>query len=439
MSHCTCRPGSGAEHAQRPARHRACGACASGARACGAYDGGVSTPSSPSGGDSPLEHLLGDLLNLIGKSSPSQWELARQLGQAVATGGEAEPNVDPGERIRLEELGQVAELHVSHVTGIATAPGNGRALVVPATRSEWAARALHDWSRFLELLAGSLATPPGGAGGPGTAGPEALPGLAGLIGSLGQVMGPALLGMQIGSSVGHLARRAFGQYPIPVPRPPTGEVLLVPENIRSFADDWSLPPDEVRLWTCISEITHHTILSRPTVSSELSLLVESYAKGFEIDQQDVEKRLAEIDPLDFESFEAAIGSPTTFMGEMTSPGQRETLARIGAAAAAIEGYVDYVLDRAGQPLIHTYPALSEALRRRRVERDEGERLVERLLGVELDQGLFDRGSRFTQGVLDRAGDEALVKMWVSPGALPTPAEIEAPGLWLARTELAEGR
>ena len=42
-----------------------------------------------------------------------------------------------------------------------------------------------------------------------------------------------------------------------------------------------------------------------------------------------------------------------------------------------------------------------------------------------------------RGVVERAGDEALARLWVSPRELPTPAEVDAPGLWLARIELPE--
>jgi uncharacterized protein (DUF2342 family) len=38
-------------------------------------------------------------------------------------------------------------------------------------------------------------------------------------------------------------------------------------------------------------------------------------------------------------------------------------------------------------------------------------------------------------VIDRAGREGLSRLWQQAGALPTPAEVDAPGLWLARLDL----
>jgi uncharacterized protein (DUF2342 family) len=41
------------------------------------------------------------------------------------------------------------------------------------------------------------------------------------------------------------------------------------------------------------------------------------------------------------------------------------------------------------------------------------------------------------GVVERAGEEGLAKLWVSVRNLPTPSEVDAPGLWLERISLPE--
>ena len=66
---------------------------------------------------------------------------------------------------------------------------------------------------------------------------------------------------------------------------------------------------------------------------------------------------------------------------------------------------------------------------------EADRFVERLLGLELAQATYDRGAAFVAGVLERAGDDGLRRLWTDPDHLPTPAEVDAPGLWLARIDL----
>jgi uncharacterized protein (DUF2342 family) len=41
------------------------------------------------------------------------------------------------------------------------------------------------------------------------------------------------------------------------------------------------------------------------------------------------------------------------------------------------------------------------------------------------------------GVVERAGPEGLDRLWRSARDLPTPADVDAPGLWLARIELPD--
>jgi putative hydrolase len=235
--------------------------------------------------------------------------------------------------------------------------------------------------------------------------------------------------------VGHLAERAMGQYDLPIPRAESDELMMVPASIASFAEDWSLPLDDVRLWVCVSEVTHHAILSRPEVRARLQELLQGYAAGFQQDLGALEARLSEIDPSNPNALQEALGDPAALLGELQTPEQRSLLSQLQALTAALEGYVDHVMDTVGHRLISSYGSLTEALRRRRVERGEADRFVERLFGLELGQAQFDRGAAFVKGVLDRGGEQALARLWTSARLLPTPAEVDAPGLWLERISI----
>jgi putative hydrolase len=122
---------------------------------------------------------------------------------------------------------------------------------------------------------------------------------------------------------------------------------------------------------------------------------------------------------------------------MQSPAQHEIRRHLDALTAAIEGFVDHALDTVGGRLIGSYPSLTEALRRRRVMRGDGDKFVERLFGLELGQAQYERGSAFVDGVVERAGEQGLARLWTSARELPTPAEIDAPGLWLERISLPD--
>jgi len=373
--------------------------------------------------------MFGDLARLFSKQGPVNWDVARQTASWLATDGQAEPNVDPLERIRLEELVRVADLHVSSATGLNTSIAGGILSILPVSRGDWALHSLEAYRPFLERLATSLST----AGD----GDEPADPATQLLGDLGKMLGPVLLGMQSGFMLGHLSRRALGQYDLPLPRLPADQLLVVPANLDALAEEWSLVPDDFRLYVCLQEVTSHAVLGRPHVRSRLEALINEYVSRFEVDPEALEASLGNLDPTDAAGLQAVLGNPETLLGAMRSPGQQETLSRIETLTAVIEGFVDHVMDTTGRGLIGSYGQLTEALHRRRVEATDGERFAARLLGLELGRGQYERGATFVRGVVERAGEQGLSRLWVSERELPTPAELDAPGLWLARIDLPE--
>jgi putative hydrolase len=393
---------------------------------------GVPGPFGSFGGSgNPFESLFQDLARLLSTQGALNWDFARQMAAWVATEGQPEGNVDPVVRIRVEEVARVAELHVSAATGLSTT-ATGRPLKVrPVGRNDWAQRTLEEWKPLLEKLAASLGQGALGADEPAPD-PE-----TDLLGGFSQVVVPLLMGGQAGSMVGHLSRRVMGQYDLPIPRPPADEVMVVAANVDDFARDWTVPADDVRLWVCLSEIAHHAVLARPHVRARLDDLLTQYTAGFRPDPSALEASFGDLDPTNPESLNSLFGDPQTILGAMQSDEQRRIQPELEALVAVVEGYVDWVVDTTGRKIISSYQLMAEALRRRRVERGDGDKLVEQLFGLELGQAQYDRGDLFVHGVVERAGEDGLGKLWRSAETLPTPAEVDAPGLWLARLEYAD--
>jgi putative hydrolase len=401
-------------------------------------------PFGPGGffGSGPLADLMRNLARLFTTQGPLNWEIARQMAQWAATGGEPEPNPDPVARVRLEELIRVAELHVSEATGLQVSAG-GVLTVRAVSPSDWALRTLEAWKPLLERLATRM-TPMAPSGAGDEAGPSSGSGAEGmgeaadpmgrLFGNLPQMLGPFLFGLQVGSMVGQLASRAMGQYDLPMPRPPGDELLLVPSTIDKFASDWSLQTDEVRMWICLREATNHAVLARPHVRARLNELIGNYVDAFEPSSQALEERLGSFDPTDPSSLQQAFSDPEALLGEMQNDAQRRIQVPLRTLLAVVAGYVDYVMDGVGRRLIGSYGPLTEALRRRRLEETAGTRILGKLFGVALDGNAYEEGQAFIKGILERAGEDGLSRLWRSAQELPTPAELGAPGLWLARIE-----
>jgi putative hydrolase len=393
-------------------------------------------------GDDPFRGipLFGDLARMLQQQGPVNWDAARQLAASIATEGVSEPNIDPLDRMQFEQLARVAELQVSNATTLTTSTSGSGLSIVPVTRSMWMQRTLDAHRTLFERLAGSLSGGMHMTIGADIDETDPEDPMAKMLGGIMQAFSPVMLGMTVGSLVGHLARRSFGQYDLPIPRPPSDALMVLLGNVDEFGDEWSLPKDDLRLWVCVHEVARHGVLSVPHVRERLESLLNRYVAGFQPDPNALETRIGELDVSDpnaLSKLPELLGDPEVLLGAIQSPEQRELLPQLEAIVAVVVGYVDHVMDTVGEGLISSYGMVTEALRRRRVTADPSDRFVERLFGLELTQAHYERGAAFVDGVVERAGTAALERLWQSERELPTPAEIDAPGLWLARIDLPE--
>ena len=384
-------------------------------------------------GSGPFGDLLRDLARLLTAQGPLNWEVARQLAAWAATEGNTEANPDPLARMRTEELLRVADMHVAEATALPTSRRGWLGLRA-VTRSEWASTMLGAWKDLLLEVATSL------GGGP-TAAPQGREAqespMDQLIGNLPQVVGPLVLGAQTGTMLGQLAHRAMGQYDVPMPAPEGDELLSVPAVVDEFSAEWGLELDDVRMYICLRDVAFHAVLSRGHVSQFFRDHLMRYAGAFQVEIDTIEQRLVGLDPSDPSSFQQALGDPEALLDEMQTDEQRRLAVPLRAFLSALYGYTDFVIDLVGRRLVGSYPLVSEAFRRRRLDATAGERVLAKLLGVEVDQASVERGHAFVNGVVERAGEQALARLWEGPGTIPTPPEVDAPGLWLARIDLGD--
>lgn len=394
-------------------------------------------PDLPAGGGGFFPGLFTDLLRLLRTEGPLQWDLALQLAHSVAAEGGEDRNVDPVARIRLEELVRLADLAVTDVTGMPTTTSGRPVGVVALAPPAWARRALERWRPLLERVATALAPPAAPPGG-GPAGEEAGGDLAALLGQWTTALAPAMTALQIGSVVGHLARRTLGQYDLPLPRPGDDELAVVPDNARRFADDWSLSGEEVTLWLAVRDVATHAVLSRPHVAARLERLLAEHAAGFRPDPHALEERLGDLSGGglgDLGELTRLLGDPTALTEVSDTPELARVRRELEALGAVLGGYVEWATDTAATRLVSSRATIREAMRRRRVARGAEERVTEALFGLRLDQDQLDRGEAFVRGVLERGGQAELARLWVTEASLPTPAEVDAPGLWIERVNL----
>jgi len=377
--------------------------------------------------------LFGDLSRALEGQGPLNWDAAKQFALLAASGGgllsggavSTPANVDPNVRLKYAELAGIARLHVADVMQLevpATEPS-------VATPEQWAQQTLEAYRPLFTDMASSL--------GPTD---EPLPDassdpMAQMMAGLGKMMAPAMLGMSVGSMVGNLARHAFGVYDLPIPRA-TPALVLVPSTIDQFAQQWEIQLDEMRLWVLAHELAGLTLFSIPHIADHLRSLVQRHVGAFQPDSSAVTDKLTslDIDQSDpMAAMQQAFGDPEVLLGAVRSSEQLALEPELDAAVAVTIGVIDWVVDAVAVRIIGGNSLqIAEAARRRRAEASPDDIFVERLLGIRLGAEQTARGKAFVQGVVDRAGEHGLAPLFNDPDSVPTPNEIEAPGLWLAR-------
>jgi putative hydrolase len=407
------------------------------------FGGGAGGQFDPSTFDFSQIDFSG-MMQMLSSTGPVNWEVARQTASWVALEGRPEPTIGDADRKQFEELVHAAQTLVVAETGLYATFATPIQTVGP---QGWVDLHLVALRPVLEALAESLGEAmrtPGDEPDSDEDLSAMFPGLpAGLpIGDVLRMVAPALLGVQAGSMIGYLAQHAFGRYDLPLPTGalPDGDepsLCFVVPNVDGFEAEWTLPRDDLRFYLTLHESVHAAERSVPWVRARLLRLAVEYVSSYEIDPSAFEAEFGTLDPSDPASFESMTASPERILGAMQSPrqaGPREELQRL---TSVIEGYADNVTERVGHRLIPTFERIHEAMLRHRVERGEAERFIESLLGLKLERAHYERGQTFCEGVVDRVGVEGLNRLWESEAMLPTPNELEAPGLWLARIELPD--
>ena len=387
--------------------------------------------------------LFAQFQRAMSAQGPLQWDVARQTALMAATEGVTEHNVDPQRRIAVESLANVARMHVAEMTGLAT-PASVPLDVVG--RATWANLTLQAWKPYFDALAQAIGgTATSTASGTADNTPENTtvseadesdPMLA-MLANVSKLIAPSMLGMSVGTLVGRLATNTFGQFDLPLPRDPHDRVVIVISNVDNFADEWSIPRDDMTMWALTHELISHGVFGVAHVRQTVQQLVSQFAGGFRPNPGALSESISSLDISSGDPMKllnSLLSDPTVLLGAQRSAAQERVAPILDAAIAGLVGYVDHYVDRVTARVLGQASPIGEAVRRRRVAQSGNRVFVERLLGVDLTSEQVERAQQFITGVLERAGDDGIALLLAKQGNLPTPSEIVAPGLWLARLE-----
>jgi coenzyme F420 biosynthesis associated uncharacterized protein len=340
------------------------------------------------------------------------WSLARQVAR-LASGSESVP-VDLGRD--LVALSSEMQQPVAAYTGLEAAAGVPTAELL--TRSEWAAVNLDNLAELLDPVAARL---------------DKRFDFAGPLAGALRLGASATLAAEAGLVLGYASTRVLGQYELsllPPERPP--RLLYVATNLDRAVRELDVDRDSFFGWIVVHELTHaFQFQGVPWLREHLRGLIREYLETVEVR---IDSGAAGGLP--------SLPSPAEFVEAFREGGlaalvqtqeQRDLMNRIQAAMAVIEGYAEYVMDALGPELLPAYAGLREAMERRRHSRSAPERVLGRLLGLDVKMRQYELGRSFCEAVAGEGGMETLNRVWDSPGALPNLHELQRPPDWLART------
>lgn len=249
------------------------------------------------------------------------------------------------------------------------------------------------------------------------------------------------LSAEVGVLVGYLGQHVLGQYELVLldeaveDRPP--RLLFVLPNLGGAVKAFGADEEQFVTWVALHEVTHAVQFAGvPWLHGHVGGLVKELLKGAELRLEHERKfRLPTRDELTRIGHALRTGD---LISILTTPTERETLDKVQAVMAVIEGHAEHVMDAVAPDLLPSLPKLREGIDRRRKSQSGLSRLVAKVLGLDLKLRQYEQGKKFCDAVVKQEGVAALHYVFSGPESLPTLAEIEKPAEWIDRVWRAEG-
>ncbi|RYV49979.1 zinc-dependent metalloprotease [Pengzhenrongella frigida] len=354
--------------------------------------------------------------------APVDWPAAARLADRLVQPG---PETDLAEAtalvVDLRRSAGAAAGHVARITGMTPADGSDPAVagvshVLVVDRSGWA-RA--NTELLASLTAGLVARP--GAKPPSRA-----------VRLAGAAQAGAVLAVLSGKVLGQFDPFTQGPGPEGSTR---GRLLLVAPNVLQVERALGVAPADFRLWVALHEQTHALqFAAAPWLTDHLRARSGQLIGDLARDEGHRDGRSAR----------ALAGTiARALRGDDDAPGieallrpdERRVFEEVGAVMALLEGHADVAMDAVGRsvvPTVRRIRARFEARRDGAGHRGPVDRVLRRVLGLDLKLAQYRDGAAFVRSVTRTVGQEGLNAVWSAPSMLPGPREITDPRAWVRR-------
>jgi uncharacterized protein (DUF2342 family) len=364
--------------------------------------------------DNPFGGMFEDIFSLLGQQGPDAWfTTATQLALNIARSSDGDPNPLPIERQRLEELAPLVGRHVDALLGVSRAPS-----LTAVNRSALTMAALTQWRPLMEpLVAGSA-----------TMSADVNVAENPLVTQMAATLGPLFAGFQMGSVAGHFSERAWSLAALPLPRL-DDERLIVVNNLKSFADAWSLETDEIYVFALAQEFLASVVLTQPGTGDALRALLIDAVREATRAQGDMLTRLQSmVNPDDLNEL---MSNPESLLDGIEMPEETDATRAINAAASVLLAFFDAGAHEITEAILGPRPALVEAYRRHRRSDARGEDAAAALFGIATQGPHHDAAAQFIR-TLSEQHSLRVFDVLLRVDGLPSAAELNDPEAWYQR-------
>ncbi|OLE23623.1 MAG: coenzyme F420 biosynthesis-associated protein [Actinobacteria bacterium 13_1_20CM_3_71_11] len=336
------------------------------------------------------------------------WDLAAATAGALGRTGPAVSYTEATEVVtELRRLTDEAAEHVAGFTLLAAPPAPARVV----DRKDWAAVNISGLRQVINPLVSKLT---------GDRDP----------GPFVNAVGSRVTGVQAGTVLAYLSGKVLGQYEVFASDP--GTLLLVAPNIVEVERKLDADPRDFRLWVCLHEVTHRTQFTAvPWLRTHFLGEVRAFVDAAQAGTEQIVERLRR----GVAALADSVRNPdsrASVLDLVQTPAQKAVLDRLTAIMTLLEGHAEFVMDGVGPDVVPSVEEIRSRFNRRREAANPLERVLRKLLGIDVKLRQYAEGRRFVHGVVDRVGMDGFNRVWDSPVTLPYLTELSDPDAWVAR-------
>jgi uncharacterized protein (DUF2342 family) len=364
----------------------------------------------------PFGDMFGDIFSMLSQQGPDAWyATATQLALNIARGEDGDPNPQPIERQRLEELAPLVGRHVDALFGVSSEPS-----VVAVNRTALTLAALEQWKPLMQPMTQRSA--------PAVNSEELDVSENQLLSQISSTIGPLFTGFQMGSVAGHFSERAWSLAVLPLPRLNTQRLLVV-NNLANFASEWSLDRDEVFVFALAQEFVASLVLSQPGTGDALrALLIDAVNESAAVQGDLLERLQSMFEDGDINSL---MSNPESLLDAISAPEESDATRAINAAASVLLAFFTAAALSITESMLGPRPALAEAYARHRRSDARGEDAAAALFGISTQGPHHDAATTFV-ATLTAEHTLSVFGALLRVDGLPSAKELYDPAAWYER-------